>query len=87
MGLGGSKARKYTFAEDELTAVGVSTPAIIFISVDFPAPLPPISACTWPESSVKSICFSTVTPENCLPIWRASSSGFIIAPHFEQMIF
>jgi hypothetical protein len=39
----------------KFTAVGRPTPAMIFISVDFPAPFPPISACTWPASSVKSI--------------------------------
>jgi hypothetical protein len=28
--------------------------------------------------------FSTATPENCLRIWRASSSGFIIAPRLNK---
>jgi hypothetical protein len=65
---------------------GVSTPAMIFISVDFPAPFPPISACTWPASSVKSMPFSTGTPENCLLILRASKWGHHRAA-IEQMIF
>ena len=41
-------------------------------------------ACTWPAHSVKSMPFSTATPENCLRIWRASSSGFIIAPRLNK---
>jgi hypothetical protein len=38
------KARKRLAANESSPLSGVSTPAIIFISVDFPAPLPPISA-------------------------------------------
>src|SRR5471030_3498949 len=50
----------------KLPLSAVSTPAMIFISVDFPAPFPPNSAWTSPVCTVKSIFFRTATPEKPL---------------------
>jgi hypothetical protein len=58
---------------------------MIFISVDFPAPLPPISACTWPESSVKSMPLARHAGELLadFALQAVASSS----PAIEQMIF
>src|ERR1700724_3056036 len=48
------------------------------ISVDFPAPFSPISACTSPSSSSKDTFFKARTPANDLVIDLAFSSGTAI---------
>src|SRR5271169_239281 len=57
-------------------------PAMIFISVDLPAPFSPISACTWPRLRRKETLSSASTPGNALRTFSTSSrySAFGTAP-------
>ncbi len=61
---------------------GVSTPAIIFISVDFPAPLPPISACTRQKEREINALQHGDAGELFANLTGFRSSGFIIAPSY-----
>src|ERR1700722_13202137 len=57
-------------------------PAMIFISVDLPAPFSPISAWTWPRLRRKETLSSASTPGNALRTFSTSSrySAFGTAP-------
>jgi hypothetical protein len=60
---------------------------MIFISVDFPAPLPPISACTWPESSVKSMLLQHGDAGELFADLASFKQWLHHRASFEQMIF
>src|ERR1700722_16620568 len=57
-------------------------PAMIFISVDLPAPFSPISACTWPRLKRNETLSSARTPGKALRTFSTSSrySAFGTAP-------
>src|SRR6267142_7046747 len=54
-------------------------PAMIFISVDLPAPFSPINACTVPACSRKPTWSSATTPGNALTMPAISSNGVATA--------
>src|SRR5689334_7162697 len=54
---------------------GVWIPAMIFISVDLPAPFSPMTACTVPGSTRKETSSSAMTPGNALQTFLTSRSA------------
>ena len=49
--------------QTSVPTVGCSTPAMIFTSVDLPAPFSPTSTLTAPLRTSKSACFTATVPE------------------------
>src|SRR3954451_5190752 len=58
---------------------GLFTPAIVFTSVDLPAPLSPTRATTSPGCTARSTSVSAWTAPNRLETPRSSSTGALIA--------
>src|ERR1700742_2594446 len=56
-------------------ASGCQMPEIVLIRVDFPAPLSPTSAVTWPAGTVRLMSLRARTGPKFLPMPRSSSRG------------